>query len=382
MIRRSEPGLPGTFERSEWIIPDSGGAEVTAVTSHNGQLYAFTDSSVYAMHEFGIAQPVAQGIGCVAPRSIQALADGTLIWLARDGFYGITPGGPVTRMSVPIDRVVKDYLNKSRMNMAVATVDKRTGEYRCAVTRAGESENKLILCFDGRVWRRIDLGIQVNDMCTTKDWRRYLLLLGQRALDLEEYTPWLEKHGYMPFSYYKVSKPAGTDSSGAMQWAESYEEKNLWVMDREIQDYPLPDRDIIYRSGWMRGDEIGLQPLNVRNLYIGMLDIWDGDFTIRFYRNGSWDEYITMTDVRAIGVDDESGIVTDIAGEAVIGQAKTRDPRLFWRQVPVGLENAYSWAFEIRASHPTRLHIAAFSFEVNIASMGASRGRVPRRADK
>ena len=47
-----------------------------------------------------------------------------------------------------------------------------------------------------------------------------------------------------------------------------------------------------------------------------------------------------MSDVKAIGTDDGSGILTDIAGSAVIGTAKVHDPRVFWRQVPVGIENA------------------------------------------
>ena len=89
-----------------------------------------------------------------------------------------------------------------------------------------------------------------------------------------------------------------------------------------------------------------------------------------------------MTDLKAIGVDDGSNIVTDIAGSAVIGTAKTHDPRLFWRQVPVGLENATSWAFEITAVYPVRLHLASFAFDISAATSGSIRGRIPMRADE
>jgi hypothetical protein len=89
-----------------------------------------------------------------------------------------------------------------------------------------------------------------------------------------------------------------------------------------------------------------------------------------------------MTDVRAVGPDDGSDMVTDIAGSAVIGTSKFHDPRLFWRQVPVGLENVSSWAFEIEATYPIKLHVAGFAFDISVATMGSARGRIPQRADK
>tara|TARA_Y100001951_G_C11091779_1_gene157142 strand:- start:164 stop:562 length:399 start_codon:yes stop_codon:yes gene_type:complete len=131
----------------------------------------------------------------------------------------------------------------------------------------------------------------------------------------------------------------------------------------------------------MYADDVGLMPVNVRTMYIGLVDAWDGEFTVRFYRNGSWSEFVEMTNVKAIGVDDGSRVVQDIAGNAVIGTAKTHDPRLSWRQVPVGIENANSWAFEIEATYPTRLHLASFAFDISVATSGSPRGRIPRRSD-
>jgi hypothetical protein len=112
-----------------------------------------------------------------------------------------------------------------------------------------------------------------------------------------------------------------------------------------------------------------------------MLDSWNDKFTIRFFRNNSWKPVIEMTDVLAIGVDDDSDMVRDVAGSAIIGQARVHEPRLFWRMVPVGLENAYSWAFEIEATYPTRLNLASVAYDVSAASGGNNRGRVPLRAD-
>ena len=368
VVRRSQVGLPGTFAADDWLYPDSGGAEVTAVTSHNGRLLAFTDSSTYELQDFAIPIPLAQGVGCVAPRSIQALPDGTLIWLARDGFYAMKGGG-IRLVSRAINRTIRNYVNRTRMRMAVSVVDPTSGEYRCALAPAGEVDQSLILSFDGAHWKRQELGLHIADWCQTKDYRQLLLAVGT--------------HNKGAVTTITSAKIEGADNFELTTSSEEIEiDKNeVYVMDRETSAYNPPDREIIYRSGWMRGDEVGLTPLHVRNMYLGLVDAWNGKFTIRFYRNNSWADVVKMEDVLSVGVDDNSKVVEDITGNAVLGQAKTHDPRLFWRQVPVGLENAYSWAFEISADFPTRLHIASFVFDITTASTGNVRGRVPRRDD-
>ena len=124
-----------------------------------------------------------------------------------------------------------------------------------------------------------------------------------------------------------------------------------------------------------------MTPINVRTMYVGMVDAWDGDYTVTFYRNGSWSTFVAMSDIKALGTDDESNVLVDIAGSAVIGTAKVHDRRMFWRQIPVGIENASSWAFEIRTTYPTRLNLAAFAFDVSVATGGNVRGRIPMRDD-
>jgi hypothetical protein len=133
---------------------------------------------------------------------------------------------------------------------------------------------------------------------------------------------------------------------------------------------------------------------------------------------------------------DKSGIVMDQAREAIVGDCKTRDSRIFWRQIPVGIENANSWAFEIEligGVFPTppdidepvadggqsrfvereqsvweslyrnpddakkafneaitvpggwelgRLSLFGFAFDVSIATQGTPLGRVPYRQDE
>jgi hypothetical protein len=358
IVRRSMPGLAGTFESDEFIYPDSGGAEVTAVTSHNGVLLAFTEDSVYSLEDFNAPRPLTQGIGCVAPRSIKALPNGTLVWLGREGFYGMSQsktGLSIGFLSSSIDRTTRFGINRARARMAVACVDPESQEYRCALPAAGNPKNTFVLTFDGAHWRRQLLDIEIADWCQLADWRQYILSIGKEASD---------------------DTPAQVTARGGSNRTE------VFVMNRSTKNYTPPTRKIIYRSAWIRGDELGLVPLSVRTMYIGMVDAFLGDATVRFYKNGSWKEEVSMSNLKVIGVDDGSGVVTDIAGSAVIGTAKTHDPRLFWRQVPVGLETVGSWAFEIEVSSPTRLHLAAFTFDISVATSGNIRGRVPHRNDE
>jgi hypothetical protein len=346
LVRRSEIGFAGTFTELDFVYPDSGGAEITGLASHNGVLLAFTENSVYSLEEFGRPRPLAQGIGCVAPSSIQAMPNGALIWLARDGFYSMSASAGIRRVSAPIDRTTKYFLNRSRLKSAVAVFDKDSNEYRCAVAPAGSKHNELVLAFDGVSWRRLKTGHHIASICRTMDYRSYTLFVGKEV----------------------------NAASGRQQNA-------LFVMSRETTAYTPPTRDIIYRSGWLRGDEVALTPINVRSIYLGLIDAWDGDFTITFYRNGSYKDVVSMKDVKAVGVDDESAVVTDIAGSAVIGSAKAHNPRLVWRQVPVDLRNVSTWAFEIKANNPTRLHLASFAFDISVATSGSVKGRIPQRDD-
>ena len=275
MVRRSAPGSAGTFPEVDFVFPDSGGAEVTAVTSHDGVLLAFTESSVYSLEDFGQPRPLAQGVGCVAPQSVRALPDGTLVWLGRDGFYGMK-GGSIGRISSAIDRTIKHYVNKSRMVQATAAIHPVTGEYRCALAPSGESANSLVLCFDGKSWRRIDLSMHIASMCNTKDWRRLMLFLGvKKGLASKKYDE--ENH------------------------LRLHAAPSVYVMDREIKDWVPLDRGIKYRSGWLRGDDTGLIQTNIRTMYVGLTDAWDGDATIRFYKNGSWKDVIKQEDLRLVG---------------------------------------------------------------------------------
>jgi hypothetical protein len=353
IVRISEPGFPGTFLADNYTYPDVHGADVIAVASHMGMLLAFTENAVYDITpdrqtgSLATGTTLVQGIGCTAPRSIAAMRNGDLIFLGRDGFYSCDPRGRISLISEDIHKILNYDMNTSKFRRAVAVVDPVSREYQCALPMAGTPENRRIFCFDGKNWREQSFEtLSIDDITVTKDYRQLVLFVG-RNLAVQDF------------------------SSGG----------NVFVKDHATTNYSAPARKAYYRSGWFAADDTSSTFLHVRTLYLGMMDAYDGTFTIRFYRNNSWKPVLEMTDVRAIGVDDGSDVVRDVAGDAVIGQARTHEPRLFWRMVPVGLENAYSWAFEIEAAYPTRLNLASIAYDVSAASGGNNRGRVPLRAD-
>lgn len=340
-VRKSEPGFPGTFPVNAWVYPDAGGAEVVALASHAGRALAFTESAVYEITDFADPRQLAKGIGCTAPRSLCALPGGSLVWLSRDGFYAMSPGGSIEPISTDIHRLVTGGVSRSRARLAVSAYDPASREYLCAVSPAGRDANRLILRFDGRSWRRMDLGFDVNDICVTDDWRQLVLF-------------------------------AGRDLTNNIN--------GVWVLDHEVAAtvYTPPPRSYTYRSGWLRADEHALDPVNVRAIFLGLVDGSNAQATVRLYRDGSWRVLETFTNVELLGKDEDSRVVTDIAASAVIGTSLFHERRLFWRWVPCGehLRDVHTWAFEI--SSTSRINIAAFAFDVSQATHGSPRGRVAR----
>jgi hypothetical protein len=410
IVRRAELGFSGTFDINEFVYPDSNGAPITALASHNGNLIAFTESSTYLMgDDFFRPRPLSSGVGCVAPKSIQTMRDGSLVWLARDGIYALRLDGALIKISTPIDKVFTQEISSSQLFRAVSVIDDETGEYRCIVTRTGQSRNSLMLCFDGQYWRRQTLGLFLADVCTLQDHTRNTVAVGS---DPKEMNVELS-----------ATDSAGMGGDQAFEGTVSF--ARVFVLNRQSTDYFGPPRRIAYRSAWLRSSDFGLVPTNVRSLYVGMLDSWVGNATLKLYRNGSWDPIAVMDDVLLHGPDDGSGIISDVASEAVVGVAKTRDSRVFWRQIPVDIQNANSWAFEIEligspSPRPPdmsdtfelarwlylyndvdqstraftkavknastwelgRLGIVAFAFDTSIATQGTPLGRVPFRQDK
>ena len=264
-----------------------------------------------------------------------------------------------------------------------------------------------MFCFDGKFWRRQTLGIHIADMCTSTEFTQYNLAIGSDGREAE----------------IEIASSSAQDKI-----LSGVDLSRVFILDRQSTDYFGPPRRIRYRSAWLKASNHGLNPINVRNLYVGLLDSWVGSATVRLYRNGSWDPVSEVNDLLLHGPDDGALIIEESAASAVVGEAKVRDPRIFWRQIPVDIQNANSWAFELEivgspspkppgagdfyekrekaawhrllrdealgeeayqsASRSAdswelgRVRLAAFAFDVSFATKGSPNGRVPFRQDK
>jgi hypothetical protein len=346
-VWESQSGFVGTFPRQNHWRVSAGGARVTGLASHASHRIAFTLSSMSVLLDGGQVQVLAQGVGCAAPRSIKALPDGRLIWLSRDGFYAWAPGMARPEMvSGQIHRLIRDGLSKGSMLRACSVVDPESREYRCFVSPAGQDGNTLCLCFDGTYWRELSLGYQVADTCATDDARHVVLIGGADSFDID-----------------------------------------VFVMDREIQEYTPPVRTYDFLSQWLRGSQTARLPIHVHWLYVGFIDEVDETLDVYFYADGSYeDDEDSPRQVSSVGaartthVPDGRGLVSeDLTGTAVLGTSKLHERRLYWRKVPVGLENVFTWAFRIKSE--SRYHLAAVAFSTSIATMGEAEARVPEATD-
>ena len=407
MVMRSQPGFPGTFRAIDFVFPDSNGDEITAVFSHNNDLYAFTATTMYSISDFATPAPLTSGIGCVAPQSIQVMRDGTLIWLARDGFYTLK-GGAINKVSFSIDRTMKYLVNRSRFLLATSVIDPESGEYRCAVCPAGSTEQSLVLCFDGDFWREIDYNMHISSFAVTKDERELCLVLGAdgalsetTALDLSGVglvgsvkptsltVPEEEYGGLDPDKMAEKPPPEEEVPVGASHLADSLYRRgpSVYVTNREtsasmfVCDFA---HKAVYRSGWLRADQNSLTPVNIRTMFIGLVDTETKPFIIRFFRDGST-QPVSELSVTAAGVDFGTGIVDDAGVSALLGESRTQQPRLFWRQVPVNISTAHTWCFEIETTVDSAggaVEIASFAFDMSVATGGNPRSRIPMREDR
>jgi len=350
-VMRSEVGYPGTFPAEFATTPDPDGAIVTALASHAGRLIAFTERAMIDITDpTAPPQVMVRGIGCVAPRSLQGLPDGTLIWLSRDAFYGWNPEKGLMKLSDPIHRLVKTELATGSLRNAVSIIEPESRDYRCAVAKAGEFDNELILAFDGQGWREIELGYKVSDMCITDD-PRYLVLFAGGS---------------------RRSVPAAIGSGLSLQ-ATSYD---VYVMSHETTVSSGPQLTYEFQSAWLRGDDNALQPIHVHNLYIGMIDEVNETLDVEIFSNGSFEpDTDSPRKLKSVGVK-----IEDLLGDFVLGQGKAHSRRLYWRRVPIGLQSVNTWAFKLKSKTP--FHIASFAFQTSFATMGDQLARIPLGEDE
>lgn len=348
----SERKLPGTFLPENRYAVAAGGAEITAIKLHNGALYVWTRRSMHdasGVLEGKSPRQVSGTVGCESQASVQSLPDGRLIWLSLAGFYVLHYKEGLQLASGSITGLIQKGASRGAFPAAVAAVDPISGEYRCAVTPAGRQGNTRMHTFDGLYWRELELGIEAEAMCVTDDERNMVLL-------------------------------AGRDSSASFRM--------IFPMDREFEQYTPPSRTSEFYSKWITasGDAAKVSAvtrLHVRELYIGLVDRYDGAINVSYYLNGGRAAHSTSTCL-AIGVDYESegdgataGIAQETFGTAVLGTVKAREPRLFWRRIPVHIEDAYTFAFKLDVDYPAEFELAAFVITASPYATADVKARIP-----
>jgi hypothetical protein len=329
-VRLSEPGFPGTFREDVYIDLDGDGSEPTGLASFGSYLYAFTEKTVFRIEydaEGLRKQPVVGAVGAVGPGSIVATDTGALVWLGRKNWYAMAGDERV----VPIgdeEAPLFKRLNPAAVSRSTAAWNPTTGEYLCAVPYAGSFGNGLLMAWDGKGWRRQKLGLTIQSLCTTRDWRNYVLAGGRRI-----------------------------DNS----------ENNVWVLDHEVFGYEPPTKTYKYQSAWIRRDPTGRLRFNLDTIYIGVVEASSKPVTWTLWRDGSRDTAVSSGTLTML--DPET---TSLMDTVVIGTSKYQNPRLTWFKFDARLKDAQSFAFDLQCDEPTYMNLAGFSFDSHtVDEMGA-----------
>jgi hypothetical protein len=328
-LRISEPGFPGTFERTRYVDIDSDGAIGSGLAVFGGKLYAWTGSTMFYVEndaEGVRAQPVPQGRGCEAPQSIDTTDEGLLLWMGQRAWYAMTADEVVTRISDTENKLFF-RLNAALLGRAVGRFDPNTRQYICFVPEAGSIGNALGMVWDGRGWRRYRLGLTVETMCITQDWRMYALIGGRNST-----------------------------------------ENNVWALDREVASYTPPTKTYLYRSAWIRLDPTGRTTANYDTVHIGVVEASNRAVTYTVWKDDNRD---TSVDTGTLTMVDPS--TTELLNTIVIGTGKFHNPRLTWYRFDTRLIDARSFAFDLSCDDPTFLELAAFAFDAHIVDPAGAR---------
>lgn len=180
-VMYSLPGRWGTFERQAVLFPDPSGGRITGLWKISGGVLAFTESSTYLVSpsDDGLgfrSFPISTTIGCAAPRSINELPNGMVIWLTENGFYGYD-GKEVVALFNGLESEIPLF-TRSRLLQATSAIDYDSQEYLCWVTTQDGIYNNRGYVFDGQGWK-IRTGAKYADLCTTRDHRKYVIGCGR-----------------------------------------------------------------------------------------------------------------------------------------------------------------------------------------------------------
>lgn len=334
LIRFSQPNFPGTFHTSDYVIPDSTGAEVTGLISMGGNVLAFTPRSTYliSLDAEGLrSTPLSKTIGCIAPQSLVCIDDGSVVWLGRDGVYSFIDGG-IKRISNAITPLIL-RLNQSRAGRACAIYDPTTSEYKLSVATDAHTTNNLILCYDIQRdgWREQRLGLNMAAMCVTNDDRRYAIACGYDG------STW-----------------------------------DVYVLDYQSRTYTPPTKRFLFRSGEIRigRDQSGLQRFKATKLLIGIVEAdSNAKATVRYYKDGRSDNPVSTT----MKLVEDDFLPNWAYGGAVIGTDIFRDPKVCWVRVDIDVTNCTSFRFEIELFDTDHIVLQGLAFLGEAQDHGGNR---------
>jgi hypothetical protein len=129
---------PGTFRRNDFVVVSSIPTGFAA-TAEGLIVYTETEATLVSERPEAAAfvvRRIPASVGCVAPRSIQTLPDGTTIWLAPRGFYAYVQGQQgATFVGAPVQYELIEFAQNTKS--AVSVVDPATGAYICWVNIGG-----------------------------------------------------------------------------------------------------------------------------------------------------------------------------------------------------------------------------------------------------
>ena len=313
----SFPGRYGTFGMGAAIYPDANGGEIAGLWSAGGGLLAFTKTSTYVImpNDSGgdfRSNAVSSDIGCVAPSSIANIADGSTIWLGREGFY-MYKGGQVILISEDIRHII-ERINWTRSIGACAVFNPETREYRCWVPLDASSSNQLCLIYDGRGWRT-RYGEKLKAVCTTKDHRRYTLGVGRAR-----------------------SEEAGFESG-------------VWVLDRETRARNVDGRKFVIETAWIEWGR-SRDRKSAKTVYLALRETFKGTGTIKVYRDwrkGSTPAYTDTLNATLYSPEDQP----PFWGSAELGSTNewvTKRP--FWKRVDIDIPSCEVYKIVIETSDP------------------------------
>jgi hypothetical protein len=262
LLSYSEPGFWGTFLRNRTISPDPSGATITGLQSCNKGLLVFTETSTFLISQNEGADPAGSPfsefmaeslnnrVGCVAPDSCQAMPDGAVVWLGREGFYRYD-GTQVQNVSMAIKESILKRINKGWRKQAVAATDIRMGEYRCWIPVDGSQQNNLCLVLDSNGWRRRN-DVYAQAVCVKRDHTQNMLALG--------------------------NAPGANPS--------------LWVLDKEGVDNNQPTKQAsILETPWVRS-ATSVRRSSPARVRIWLRETTSGNITVQSMRD--WREYPTI----------------------------------------------------------------------------------------